>query len=716
MKNKDNVCAIYARYSSLDALTSDGVSRSIANQVRVLTEYAKARGFEIYKVYQDYNESGKDFNRKEIQELLNDAKDNKFGIVLIKDLSRFGRNYIEVGNFIDNVFPEYSLRLISINDNFDSSLESDTLSIAIKNFMNDYYLKDIGKKIRKSFAIKLEKESFVSMHFGYKIRDKKVTVYSPEAKIVKDIYDMFNSGLSTKEISESLKQKQIYTPRYSYYKKMDIIDRIENIPEEKRYNWKTDHVTRILEDEYYTGVAINAKLEAKSTIKRNIRFENDHEAIIPKEIYDSIDRTRYKNNHVQLSRDNLRGYILCKRCLSRYDMNIVKSTYYITEQNGKAMYYDGKCCIGYETSLMNKRIYDDLLRRYHYIKENKDEYIKSLLLDINSANGDALKVSKTRKENQDKLSKLFDKYMQGEIDNNTYKNEIKDLTKAINDADAYLKSISFDQFTVTDITNRVNRFVNLFYESDNYVEVIKANVYKVLYDPRNGQFDIILNLEHELDIPSKRIENIVTKERIKRTDFDIDKIVLDIIFDYPHLKIKAITSKAREEWDGFTYNMIKKSIQRLEHKNLIKMDGKSKLTDGYIVTSYKEDFDYNGLDLNRSEKEVYKALYDNPKLSYEELADILCISLSTARDIVIRLRKKGAFKDTKHFDPKYIPEGSYSSLYVGQKAQLNEEEILEYINNNPNLSRYKLAEALSITESQARRMQKIYKERGMKNA
>ena len=69
-------------------------------------------------------------------------------------------------------------------------------------------------------------------------------------------------------------------------------------------------------------------------------------------------------------------------------------------------------------------------------------------------------------------------------------------------------------------------------------------------------------------------------------------------------------------------------------------------------------------------------------ISYEELADILCISLSTARDIVIRLRKKGAFKDTKHFDPKYIPEGSYSSLYVGQKAQLNEEEILEYRRRN----------------------------------
>ena len=149
--------ALYIRLSRED--DEDKVeSNSITNQRSLLMEYLKNNDeFVIYDIYVDDGYSGTDFNRPGFQRLLNDMKDNKFNTVVVKDLSRLGRNYIEVGNYIEQIFPLFKIRFISINDMIDSFKNPASVNnviVPFKNLMNDEYCRDISMKIRSAFNTK----------------------------------------------------------------------------------------------------------------------------------------------------------------------------------------------------------------------------------------------------------------------------------------------------------------------------------------------------------------------------------------------------------------------------------------------------------------------------------------------------------------------------------------------------------------------------------
>ena len=153
----NNVCAIYARYSSLDEL-KDGNPRSLTNQIEILTEYANNNHYMIYKIYIDYHESGKTFDTPGVMQLLIDAKGNKFKTIIVKDLSRFGRNYREIDKLLFEEFPKLNIRLISVNESLDSSKDNDSLPISVKNVMNDLsadeklsFVKEYCKHLEKKF-------------------------------------------------------------------------------------------------------------------------------------------------------------------------------------------------------------------------------------------------------------------------------------------------------------------------------------------------------------------------------------------------------------------------------------------------------------------------------------------------------------------------------------------------------------------------------------
>ena len=146
---KNNKVAIYARLSREDEDKIDGnkESRSIENQIKVLSDYATQNEFEIYEVYYDDGISGATQERPAFQKMLEDARKIKFNILLVKDISRLGRTMHHVGKLIDETFPSLKLRVISLNDKYDSATYKDDESIVIRNFLNAYYLKDFKKKI-----------------------------------------------------------------------------------------------------------------------------------------------------------------------------------------------------------------------------------------------------------------------------------------------------------------------------------------------------------------------------------------------------------------------------------------------------------------------------------------------------------------------------------------------------------------------------------------
>lgn len=129
-----NKTGIYARFSSIDtSKDGDSPSKSIQNQIAILSKYAENNNLNVVKVYADDNKTGSNMNRPMLQELLQDASIGKIDTILVKDLSRFGRNYMEVGQYIDRIFPAFNIRFISVNDNYDSASSKDDLTLALKN-------------------------------------------------------------------------------------------------------------------------------------------------------------------------------------------------------------------------------------------------------------------------------------------------------------------------------------------------------------------------------------------------------------------------------------------------------------------------------------------------------------------------------------------------------------------------------------------------------
>lgn len=705
---RNNICAIYARYSAIDALTGEGLSRSIENQINILTEYANENGFEIYKIYSDYHESGKNLERPQIQELLADADHKCFSTILVKDLSRFGRNYLEVGEYIDNIFPEKGLRFIAVNDHFDSFQYSDHLSIAIKNFMNAYYIKDIAKKIRRTMANRVEKESLISRKYGYIIANKQVEIDEEAALVVKKIYQLYLSGMDVGKIREYLTENKILTP-HAYYLKGYNLDSFNKIEETKKYQWDYYAVRSILTDPYYIGDAVNFsskyKKIRKSSLKRDVVLKNNHSAIIDEDSFNKVDRSKFYNKNMETRNKNLAHMIYNKRFIARGGLKHKASFAPVINDRNEEVYR----CYGdkseYPTDLFNHRIYDELIRRYKYICLHTKDYLNELFLDLNSTELSNDRLSQENKELQNKTKELFEKFINGEIKEDSYNLQIDSLRVKIVNNEKRMKDTVFVTVNEQDVKNKVSKFINLFYTSEDIVEVIKEQVAFVLYDSRNGQFEIVLKLEKQLNLNSKRIENMIEPEEPRRLDFDLKSMVLDFIRKNPHSKIGVILNEMKKTWQGFTYTSIKKACQKLEHDNLILLEGTARVCNGYIDVNYKDPCDYGGVkNLSQPAKNTYKAILENPQISIEEIANKFNITKSSARRNIRVLRDKGALNSIP-FDEDYVPEGSHYPLFKPGKLALTAEDkqrLCDYALSHPTASRKEIADIIKTSEKTAR--------------
>ena len=205
---KNNKVAIYARLSREDEDKIDGnkESRSIENQIKVLSDYATQNEFEIYEVYYDDGISGATQERPAFQKMLEDARKKKFNILLVKDISRLGRTMHHVGKLIDETFPSLKLRVISLNDKYDSATYKDDESIVIRNFLNAYYLKDFKKKIHNSVKHRSKtKHMKTYVKYGFLPDGKGGTIIDPYAsEIIKRIFRDYVAGIEPRMIVREL--------------------------------------------------------------------------------------------------------------------------------------------------------------------------------------------------------------------------------------------------------------------------------------------------------------------------------------------------------------------------------------------------------------------------------------------------------------------------------------------------------------------------------
>lgn len=322
----------YLRLSKEDEFVKDE-SNSISNQRELIRKYIR-KSPELMKMEQielkDDGYSGKNMERPAMQELLSMIKKGKVSCIIVKDISRFSRDYIETGKYMEQIFPFLGIRFISINDNYDSAECTGgiaELDVAFKGILYDFYSEDLSEKVKTSLSVRRASGKYLAPFAPYGYRksenDKhKLEVDEEAAHIVKRIYNEYICGSSMYQIAQKLNEEHVITPaeyisRKGYHDTFNYVGKIRT--------WTSATVSRILRNEMYTGNYVygrfkSAEVGAKHPVAQSEenwkKIENHHEAIISEEMFDTVQKKRAGNRNTSQVREShcLKGKIICGNC------------------------------------------------------------------------------------------------------------------------------------------------------------------------------------------------------------------------------------------------------------------------------------------------------------------------------------------------------------------------------------------------------------------
>ncbi len=339
--------ALYVRLSNED--NGGKGTDSIHNQLELLLNFAEGiENIEIVETYTDNGRTGTDFDRPEWERMLQDVKAQRVNCIIVKDLSRFARNYLEAGDYLEKIFPFLGVRFIAVNDQFDSEaiiFKEKDLITEFKNIANDYYSKDISKKIMASFHTKKGQGQFIGSMapYGYILQENHFVIDEPAAAVVRRIFSMKMQGKSFHEIAKELNQEEIPSPsRYAGERGVKKYKGCSHIL------WQPQAVSRIIYNRVYVGDLVQGKYNRSiySKEKQGKRKEevweiakDAHPAIVDRESFDSIQKMREKNRKTWQDKQGETGYenilegiLVCGIChhVLRRNKDVRK---------GKAQYY-----------------------------------------------------------------------------------------------------------------------------------------------------------------------------------------------------------------------------------------------------------------------------------------------------------------------------------------------------------------------------------------
>ena len=370
------ITALYCRLSRDDG--AEGESNSIANQKKLLAKYAKEHGFANTKFYVDDGYTGTNFNRPGFQQMLEDMEMGYISTVIVKDSSRFGRNYLEVGQYTDYYFPEHNIRFIAINDCIDSENGEDDFS-AFRNVMNEMYAKDISRKVRSSHRLRGNAgEPLAPPPYGY-VKDpenKKKWIIDPDAaEVVQRIFRLCIEGNGNETIARILQDDKVLVPQ-AYWQSKGM-SRGGKKTQPNPYKWCKTTIAKMLEQQEYCGDIINFKSYSKS-FRNKTRVENPkenwaifkdvHEPIIDRETWERVQeliknskRRKPKNENVKKS--IFTNLLYCGDCGHKLWFNINK-------QNPSIRFY----------SCSNYKGLRGTCESTHYVREDSLEQVVKMEL------------------------------------------------------------------------------------------------------------------------------------------------------------------------------------------------------------------------------------------------------------------------------------------------------------------------------------------------
>ena len=346
MSRTSRITALYERLSRDDDLT--GESNSITNQKKYLEDYARKNGFENIRHFTDDGFSGVNFNRPGFQSLIKEVEAGNVETLIVKDMSRLGRNYLQVGFYTEVLFPQKNVRFLAINNSIDSNNASDNDFAPFLNIMNEWYAKDTSNKIKAIFDARMKdgKRCSGSIPYGYNrlSSDKQTLVVDPVAsEVVKRIFTLANNGKSPRAIAELLTEEKVLIP--AAHAKEYHPEQYNGIKFTDPYLWGVSTVRKILDRLEYLGhtvlrksVSTNFKLHKRKTTDKEEQyvFPNTHEPIITQELWDSVQKRRSRVNRASAwgtHTHRLSGYLYCADCGRRMTLQ----THY-SKKDGSVQY------------------------------------------------------------------------------------------------------------------------------------------------------------------------------------------------------------------------------------------------------------------------------------------------------------------------------------------------------------------------------------------
>lgn len=495
--------AIYLRISREDGDKEE--SDSISNQKALLMEYLTSQeDMELYDVYIDDGYTGTNFERPDFQRMMEDIRLKRVNCIIVKDLSRLGRNYIEVGRYIEQIFPMLNIRFIALGDSLDSELRPDRMydiSVPIKNIMNDEYCKDISRKIKSALDVKRRNGQFIGNYapYGYQKSptDRHKLVIDPEvADVVRDIFQWYIGGMSIARIARRLNDRRISTP--SQYK---ITQGMTHFGQHSCGSmcgklWSLTTIRRILTDEVYIGNLVQGQYKNKSyrikkltTVEKSkwITVKNTHEPLVSNEMFEQAQerlRLDTRTSPKEITVHPLAGLVRCADC--RMGMNRKKNQYatYFVCSTHKMM---PEACT-HTHSIRADQLTDIVLRALQLQIEAVMDTEKALA-SLQKSSGNAAKtrlavsVQNNRRELercQQAKTSLYSDWKIGDITRDEYLHMKQDFENRIRKLEEIIQKLTEEQRRMAEEKAAQNDFVSRFQRYRNITELTHEVAVKLI--------------------------------------------------------------------------------------------------------------------------------------------------------------------------------------------------------------------------------------------
>lgn len=547
MRNFEKITALYERLSRDDEL--EGESNSIVNQKKILEEYASKNNLTNIIHFTDDGISGTQFDRPGFMEIMNGVNTGNIGCIIVKDMSRLGRDYLKVGQCME-ILRQKGVRLIAINDNVDSFYREDDFT-PFRNIMNEWYARDTSRKIQSTFRSKGEsgKHTASTPPYGYikdeKDKDKWI-VDEKAAQIVRRIFNLTMDGAGPYKIAKILEADKIDIPAYHQQKLGYGLHQSKNF--EHPYRWCSSTIASILKKKEYLGHTVNFKTRKHFKDKKSkyvsednwLIFENTHEAIIDQETFDNVQRIR---GNVKRYPDGwgeyhpLTGLMYCADCGSKmyvHRTNNYKNIPYYVCSNYKKVPCGMLCPSAHriKAEVVINLIQETLKDIKNYLNEDNEAFIHSIQNEMEEKEKVEIEKQRVRlinnKSRIQELERLMCRIYEDmilekipssryEILNSQYETEQRVLSKEIEDLDLAISRYEKE-------TDKTRKFISLISRYENFDELtntmINEFVEKIIIHERDRKgsqtskqkIEIYFNFIGNYEVPK---EELSEEERLK---------------------------------------------------------------------------------------------------------------------------------------------------------------------------------------------------------